>query len=193
MKQSLAPTQCEEQNSKLEYRSHHTNHYPDSTVHQHQVMCYRMLHWGSNADLGLPLEWIPSHRSQSGSSQQAAHRKLPELSSQSHHLLPSFRFHGMLHKSYKPTKMDSVCSVFPLVWIMSSNRKTQPKASNVLIRLHVLKKKQVTPSFSWEAPKGRPGEQSTVGKMHCLEKNASKSWTRHKKNLKYSPYCFGSS
>lgn len=29
---------------------------------------------------------------------------------------------------------------------MSSNRKTQPKASNVLIRLHVLKKKQVTPS-----------------------------------------------
>lgn len=24
--------------------------------------------------------------------------------------------------------------------------------------------------FSWEAPKGRPGEQSIVGKMHCLEK-----------------------
>lgn len=111
----MAPLQCEEQNSKLEYRSYHTNYYPDPTAHQDQVMCYGMLHQGPNADLGLPLEWTLSHRSQSGSSQQTAHQKLPVLSSQSHHLLPSFRFHAMFHKSYKPTKMDSVCLVFPLV------------------------------------------------------------------------------
>lgn len=29
--------------------------------------------------------------------------------------------------------------------------------------------------FSWEAQKGRPGEQSIVGKMHCLEKMATKA------------------
>lgn len=47
--------------------------------------------------------------------------------------------------------------------------------------------------FSWEAPTGSPGEQSKVGKMHSLEKNGYKSWTRHKNHLKCSLYCFGSS
>lgn len=41
--------------------------------------------------------------------------------------------------------------------------------------------------FSWQAPKGRPGEQSIVGKIHCLgkKKKATKA-EQEKKKKKFS-------